>query len=62
MIRFKSLPEDIYNRIERLKDLLHKDSNIIFAYLFGGLTRKKFSPLSDVDIAVYVKILRGLTI
>lgn len=55
MIRFRRLPEDIYDRIERLKDLLNNEANIIFAYLFGGLTRKKCLPLSDIDIAVYFK-------
>ncbi|MGQ9472947.1 MAG: type VII toxin-antitoxin system MntA family adenylyltransferase antitoxin [Candidatus Caldatribacteriaceae bacterium] len=55
MIRFKKLPEDIHDRIEKLKDFLSGDVNIIFAYLFGGLARKKSSTLSDVDIAVYVK-------
>lgn len=31
------------------------DSNIIFAYLFGGLLRDRVNPLSDVDIAVFLK-------
>ena len=36
------------------------DSNIIFAYLFGGLVIDKRKPLSDVDLGIYVKNLKGL--
>ncbi len=32
-----------------------KDSNILFAYLFGGLARGRFSPLSDIDLALFLK-------
>ena len=35
--------------------LLAQDNNVVFAYLFGGLAKKELRPLSDVDIAVYVK-------
>jgi predicted nucleotidyltransferase len=28
--------------------------DVLFAYLFGGLARGKPSPLSDVDIAIYL--------
>lgn len=31
------------------------DPNIIFAYLFGGLLKDRVNPLSDVDIAVFIK-------
>jgi predicted nucleotidyltransferase len=55
MIRFKRLPEDIMQRVEGLKEFLEKKPEVIFAYLFGGLTKEKPSPLSDVDIAIYVK-------
>ncbi|MCK5505727.1 MAG: nucleotidyltransferase domain-containing protein [Thermodesulfovibrionia bacterium] len=57
MIRFKKLPNNIHERINDLIDFLRNDPNIIFAYLFGGLLKEKRSPLSDVDIAVYVKKL-----
>lgn len=60
MIRFRRLPEDIHQKIDFLADLLRKDSNIIFAYIFGGLLKKKRSPLSDVDVAVFVKSLKEL--
>jgi predicted nucleotidyltransferase len=55
MIRFKRLPEDIYERIRSLRELFMNDPNIIFAYLFGGLLKKELNPLSDVDIAVFVR-------
>ena len=55
VILFKKIPEDIYKRIDLLSDLFLKDSNIIFAYLFGGLARDKRKPLSDVDLGIYVK-------
>ncbi len=55
MIRFKRLPEDIHQRVDSLADLLKKDPDIIFAYLFGGFLKRKHSPLSDVDVAVFVK-------
>ncbi len=55
MIRFKRLPEDIMQRVEGLKEFFEKKTEVIFAYLFGGLTRERPSFLSDVDIAVYVR-------
>ena len=55
MIRFKKIPKNIHGRITSLVDFLKKDPNIVFAYLFGGLLRDKQNPLSDVDIAIYVK-------
>jgi predicted nucleotidyltransferase len=33
---------------------LEKRKDVIFAYLFGGLTKGDAKPLSDVDIAVYL--------
>jgi len=55
MIKFERLPADILSRIPNVKRVLLDDENIIFAYLFGGLARGALKPLSDVDIAVYVK-------
>lgn len=55
MIRYKKLPDDILQKIDSLTGFFKKDSNIIFAYLFGGLLKKRRNPLSDIDIAVYVK-------
>lgn len=53
MIYFRRLPEDI--RIGSFGEYLFENNNIIFAYLFEGLTHAKPSPMSDVGIAIYVK-------
>ncbi|MBI3354869.1 MAG: nucleotidyltransferase domain-containing protein, partial [Nitrospirae bacterium] len=55
MIRYKKLPDNILQKIDSLTGFLKKDPNIIFAYLFGGLLKKRRNPLSDIDIAVYLK-------
>jgi predicted nucleotidyltransferase len=54
MIKLKKLPENIYQKMNSLGDFFMRDPDIIFAYLFGGLLREKPSPLSDVDVAVYL--------
>jgi hypothetical protein len=60
MIKFERLPADILSRIPHMKRVLLEDKNIVFAYLFGGLARGELKPLSDVDIAVYVKDIGNL--
>ncbi len=60
MIRYKKLPEDILRKINLLSELFLNDSNIVFAYLFGGLLKERPNPLSDVDIAVFVKNTKKL--
>jgi len=60
MIRYRLIPEDIHQKINSLADIFINDSNIIFAYHFGGLLKDKPNPLSDVDIAVYVKNIKKL--
>src|SRR3990170_8166814 len=55
MIKFEKLPEDILTKLAEGKKVLHDDNNVIFAYLFGGLAEGKVSPLSDIDIAVFLK-------
>ncbi|MBC8413870.1 MAG: nucleotidyltransferase domain-containing protein [Nitrospira sp.] len=54
MIKYAKLPENIEDNFTALIDLFSKDKNIVFAYIFGGMARKKQSPLSDIDIAVYL--------
>ena len=54
MIRFSKLPENIQALIPRAAAYLRSRDDIHFAYLFGGFARKKLTPLSDVDIAVYL--------
>ena len=60
MIRFKEIPEDIYEHMDLLTHFFMDDSNILFAYLFGGLVRGKRKPLSDVDLGIYVKNIKKL--
>ncbi len=60
MIRYKLIPEDIHQKINSLTGIFINDHNIIFAYLFGGLLKDKPNPLSDVDVAVYVKNIKKL--
>ena len=60
MIRFKKIPENIHEKMSLLSDFFLSDSNVIFAYLFGGMVKDRLSPLSDVDIALYVKDIKKL--
>ena len=55
MIKFKKLPANIFDLLPDAVDYLESHPQILFAYLFGGLGRRKPQPLSDVDIAVYLK-------
>jgi predicted nucleotidyltransferase len=56
MIRFKKLPGNV--RITSLPEFFDSQPNIVFAYIFGGFLKKPRNPLSDIDIAVYVKDFR----
>ncbi len=58
MIRFKKVPENIHQKMSLLSDFFLRDSNVIFAYLFGGMVKARPNPLSDVDLAVYVKDMK----
>ena len=55
MIKFNKLPENIIELLPEAEDFLYRYPRIIFAYLFGGLSRGPLQPLSDIDIAVYLK-------
>lgn len=59
MIRFKPLPEDIEQRLPRAIEYLQSHPKVGFAYLFGGLARDRRSPVSDVDIAVWLTMTRS---
>jgi len=48
------------SRISKVAEVLTKEENVLFAYLFGGLARGDASPLSDVDIAVYLRDTQNL--
>jgi predicted nucleotidyltransferase len=52
MIRHTTLPQDINQRLPLAAEYLQSHSKIVFAYLFGGLSKGDPSPLSDVDISV----------
>jgi len=60
MIKFESLPADILSRIPEVKRVLAEDDTIVFAYIFGGLAEGKVKPLSDLDIAVYIRDMSDL--
>lgn len=40
---------------ENSRAVLDEDGAVLFAYLFGSLARGTAGPLSDIDIAVYLK-------
>ncbi len=54
MIKYDRLPENIRHFLPQVREYLNKHPKVIFAYLFGGLARGRVSPLSDVDIAIYL--------
>ena len=60
MIRLKRIPENIHQKMSSLNDFFLSNPNVIFAYLFGGMVKDRPSPLSDVDIAVYVTDMKKL--
>jgi predicted nucleotidyltransferase len=55
MIKHKKLPANIGDLIPKALIYLQSMPDILFAYLFGSFGRGKRLPLSDVDIAVYLK-------
>jgi len=55
MIKFRKLPENILQFLPGAFEYLESHPTVIFSYLFGSLSKGKPSPLSDVDIAVFLK-------
>ena len=55
MIKFDKLPENILELLPKAAYYLDRHPQIIFAYLFGGLSKGPVQPLSDIDIAVYLR-------
>lgn len=55
MIRNKKINHNIFLLLPELREVLQNNKDIIFAYLFGSYGKNKISPLSDVDIALYLK-------
>ncbi len=54
MIRGKPLPPDIAPRLRTLDQAFERCPSVVFAYLFGGAAAGRLTPLSDVDVAVYL--------
>jgi predicted nucleotidyltransferase len=55
MIKHKKLPANIEDLVPKALTYLQSMPDILFAYLFGSFGRGNRLPLSDVDIAVYLK-------
>ncbi len=55
MIHKTLLPADIQARLSTLGPALEQCPGTVFAYLFGGAGAGRLSPLSDVDVAVYLQ-------
>ncbi|MBM4053498.1 MAG: nucleotidyltransferase domain-containing protein [Planctomycetes bacterium] len=54
MIKVDTIREDIHKLLPEIRSYLESNPKILFAYLFGSLAQRKQTPLSDVDIAVYL--------
>ena len=55
MIKYKKLPANIHHLIPKAVAYLQSKPDIIFAYLFGSFGRERPSPLSDLDVAIFLK-------
>lgn len=55
MIKDKKLPGNILEILPEVNNFLENYPKVVFAYLFGSLTKGKVNPLSDIDIAIYLK-------
>jgi predicted nucleotidyltransferase len=54
MMRFKKLPDNIQRLFPEAEVYLQSHPAVVFAYLFGSLAKRKPTPLSDVDIAIFL--------
>lgn len=54
MQRGRSLPADVEERLATLGQALEACPGVVFAYLFGGAARGRLTPLSDIDVAVFL--------
>ena len=59
MVRRDPLPKDILDKLPAARHVMEAAPEVIFAYLFGGLARGAPGPLSDVDIAVFLRDAEG---
>lgn len=54
MIHRAPLPADVGEKIATLGQALGACPEVVFAYVFGGVGAGRRTPLSDVDVAVYL--------
>ena len=54
MIKYKKLPDNIQRLLPEAEVYLRSHPEVVFAYLFGSLAKGKPTPLSDVDIAIFL--------
>jgi predicted nucleotidyltransferase len=57
MIKYSKLPANTEELLPKAVDYLRGRHDIEFAYFFGSIGRGKRFPLSDIDIAIYLKDL-----
>ena len=55
MIKYAKLPPNIEDLLQKAIDYLQGRDDIEFAYLFGSFGRENPLPLSDIDLAIYLK-------
>jgi hypothetical protein len=55
MIKYQKLPENILQLLPGAVNYFESHPKVIFSYLFGSLAKGRPLPLSDVDIAVFLK-------
>jgi len=56
MIRHSKLPDNIISLLPAAETYLNSREDVLFAYLFGSIVKRKIAPLSDIDIAVYLSV------
>ncbi len=54
MIRLKKIRHKLEPLLPLLKSNLQKEEDILFGYIFGSYGKGKVTPLSDIDIAIYI--------
>ena len=55
MIKYQRLPKNILQLLPDAVNYIESHPKVLFAYLFGRLAKDEPQPLSDVDIAVFLK-------
>ncbi len=60
MIHNKTLPANIEQRVDTLGEALSGCGEVLFAYVFGSGAVGRLTPLSDVDVAVYLDASRDM--